>query len=125
MKKILSLGKWLFVLAFLLYTGLHFGLPEAGAEMIPSFLPARLFLNYATGICVTAFIVSCLIGKYDQLASLLMALYVFLTIIFIHIPRASENTNDMLNIFRNIMIIGALLMYAKAFAKDKFILTSA
>jgi uncharacterized membrane protein YphA (DoxX/SURF4 family) len=50
-----------------------------------------------------------------------MALYVLLTIFFIHIPRAADNTNDMLNIFRNIMVIGALLMYAKAFAKDRFL----
>lgn len=121
MSKILALGRWLFILSFLLYTGLHFGLPEAGAEMIPSFFPARVLLNYATGILVTAFIISCLIGKYDQLASLLMALYVLLTIFLIHIPRAAESTNDMLNIFRNIMVIGALLMYAKAFAKDRFL----
>jgi uncharacterized membrane protein YphA (DoxX/SURF4 family) len=121
MQKVLSLGKWLFVLSFLLYTGLHFGLPQVGADMIPSFFPARLFLNYATGILVTAFIISCLIGKYDQLASVLMALYVLFMIFLIHIPRASESTNDMLNIFRNIMVIGALLMYAKSFSKDQFI----
>jgi len=120
MQKVLSLGKWLFVLSFLLYTGLHFGLPQAGADMIPFFFPARLFLNYATGVLITAFIISCLIGKYDQLAAVLMALYVLLMIFFIHIPRASESSNDMLNIFRNIMVIGALLMYAKAFAKDRF-----
>lgn len=121
MRNILAAGRWLFILSFLLYTGLHFGLPEAGAEMIPSFFPARVLLNYVTGILVTAFIVSCLIGKYDQLASMLMALYVLLMIFFIHIPRAADNTNDMLNIFRNIMVIGALLMYAKAFAKDRFL----
>lgn len=121
MNKILALGRWLFILSFLLYTGLHFGLPEAGAEMIPSFFPVRLFLNYATGVLVTAFIISCVIGKYDQLASLLMALYVLLMIILIHVPRAASSTNDMLNIFRNIMVIGALLMYAKAFSKDRFL----
>lgn len=121
MKTIFASGRWLFILSFFLYTGLHFGLPEAGAEMIPSFFPARLFLNYATGVLVTAFIISCLIGKYDQLASSLMALYVLLTIFFIHIPRASSSTNDMLNIFRNIMVIGALLMYAKAFSRDRFL----
>lgn len=121
MNTIMGWGRWLFILSFLLYTGLHFGLPEAGAEMIPSFFPARLFLNYANGVLVTAFIISCLIGKYDQLASLLMALYVLLMIFLIHIPRASSNVNDMLNIYRNIMVIGALLMYAKGFSRDRFL----
>lgn len=121
MNTIMGWGRWLFILSFLLYTGLHFGLPQAGADMIPSFFPARLFLNYATGVLVTAFIISCVIGKYDQLASLLMALYVLLMIFLIHIPRASSSTNDMLNIFRNIMVIGALLMYAKGFSRDRFL----
>lgn len=121
MNTIMGWGRWLFILSFLLYTGLHFGLPQAGADMIPSFFPARLFLNYATGVLVTAFIISCVIGKYDQLASLLMAVYVLLMIFFIHIPRASSSTNDMLNIFRNIMVIGALLMYAKGFSRDRFL----
>lgn len=85
MQKVLATGKWLFILSFLLYTGLHFGLPQVGADMIPSFSGAT-FLNYATGVLVTAFIMSCFIGKYDQLASLLMALYVLLTIFLIHIP---------------------------------------
>lgn len=120
MNTIMGWGRWLFILSFLLYTGLHFGLPQAGADMIPSFFPAKLFLNYATGVLVTAFIISCVIGKYDQLASLLMALYVLLMIFLIHIPRASSSTNDMLNIFRNIMVIGALLMYAKGFSRDRF-----
>lgn len=120
MNTIMGWGRWLFVLSFLLYTGLHFGLPKVGADMIPLFIPGRLFLNYATGVLITTFILSCLMGKYDQLASLLMALYVLLMIFLIHIPRASTNNNDMLNIFRNIMVIGALLMYAKAFSKDRF-----
>jgi len=45
MQKVLATGKWLFILSFLLYTGLHFGLPQVGADMIPSFFPGRLFLE--------------------------------------------------------------------------------
>lgn len=48
-----------------------------------------------------------------------MALYVLLMIFMVHIPRAGTNENDMLNIFRNLMVIGALLVYAKYAAKDK------
>lgn len=119
MDKILNVGRYLFPLSFLLYVGLHFGLPQTGADMLPEWLPARLFWNYATGLLIAAFIVSCLIGKYDKLATLLMALYVLLTIFVIHLPNAATSQNDMLNIFRNIMVIGALLVYAKYAVKDK------
>lgn len=118
METILSLGRYLFPLSFLLYVGLHFGSPEVGASFVPAWLPAPLFWNYFTGVLILAFIVSCLAGKFDKLAAVLMALYVLLMIVIVHIPRATTYENDMLNIFRNLMVIGALLIYAKYVAKD-------
>jgi len=119
MEKILNAGRYIFPLSFLLYVGLHFGMPQVGASFVPSWLPVPLFWNYFTGILILAYIVSCLTVRYDKLATLLMAVYVLLMIIIVHIPRASTSENDMLNIFRNIMLIGALLLYAKYAAKDK------
>lgn len=112
-------GRYLFPLSFLLYVGLHIGMPQLGASFVPHWLPAPMFWNYFTALLILAFIISCLFGKYDKLASLLMALYVLLMIILVHIPRAATSENDMLNIFRNLMVIGALLVYAGYAAKDK------
>ncbi|MGV3599183.1 MAG: hypothetical protein ACO1PI_15065 [Bacteroidota bacterium] len=117
--KIVTIGRYLFPLSFLLYVGLHFANPVVGASFVPSWLPFPLFWNYFTGVLILLFIISCLLGKYDKLASILMALYVLLMIFMVHIPRAGTNENDMLNIFRNLMVIGALLVYAKYAAKDK------
>jgi uncharacterized membrane protein len=119
MERILALGKWLFLLPFTMYVILHFGKPDVGASFVPKALPFPLFWNYATGLCVLAFIVSGLMGKYDKLAALLMALYVLLMTFLVHLPRAATHENDLLNLFRNTMVIGALLMYASAFARDK------
>lgn len=118
MDKLLSIGRYLFPLSFLLYAGLHFGLPDAGAAMVPAWLPAPYFWNYFTGVLILAFIVSCLLGRFDKLSSVLMIMYVFLMIVIVHIPKASESENDMLNIFRNLMVIGALMIYARYVAKD-------
>ena len=82
-------------------------------------MPFLLFWNYATGVCVLLFIVSCVLGRFDKLAALLMALYVFLMILLVHVPRAATSENDLLNIFRNTIVIGGLLMYAGAYARDK------
>lgn len=117
--KITGLGRWLFIIPFLMYVLLHFGQPMIGASFVPSFLPYPLAWNYFTGLCIVAFLISTLIGKLDKLAALLMALYVFLMIFFVHVPRAATSENDLLNIFRNTMVTGALLMYAHAFARDK------
>ncbi len=85
---------------------------------MPSWLPFSYFWNYLTGSLILLFMVSCLIGKWDKLATVLMALYVLLMIFLVHLPRAATSENDMLNIFRNVMIIGALLVYARYAAKD-------
>lgn len=85
-------------------------------------------------VCILLFIISAVIGKYDKLAYSLMALYVILMAVLVHLPRAmgnelgSENMTadlvrekelEMVNFFRNIMITGALLAFAKFVAEDK------
>ena len=88
MDKILNLGKYIFPLSFLLYVGLHLGKPEVGASFVPDYIPFPLFWNYFTLACILLFIISAVIGKYDKLAYSLMALYVILMAVLVHLPRA-------------------------------------
>ncbi|MDX2129748.1 MAG: hypothetical protein SFU91_12005 [Chloroherpetonaceae bacterium] len=133
MKNIFHLGRYLFPLSFLLYVALHLGKPDVGASFVPDYLPFPYFWNYFTLVCILAFIVSAVIGKYDQLAYLLMALYVFLMALLVHLPRAMgfelgtemmaanlarEQELEMVNVFRNLMICGALLAFSGFIAKD-------
>lgn len=134
MDKILNLGKYLFPISFLLYVGLHLGKPEVGASFVPDYIPFPYFWNYFTLVCILLFIVSAVIGKYDKLAYTSMALYVILMAVLVHLPRAMgselrvenmtvdlarEKELEMVNFFRNIMVAGALLAFAKFIAKDK------
>lgn len=137
MEKFLNLGRWIFPISFLMYVGLHFGKPDVGAAFVPDYLPFPYFLNYFTAFCILAFIISALIGKYDKLAYTMMAVYVILMAVLVHLPRAmghelgtemmAENLNrekelEMVNFFRNIMVTGALLGFAKYVAKDNRII---
>lgn len=134
MNKILNLGKYLFPLSFLLYLGLHLGKPETGAAFVPDYLPFPFFWNYFTAVCVLLFITSAVIGKYDKLAYSLMALYTLLMALMVHLPRALgfesgletmmanpdvQKELEMVNVFRNLMVTGALLGFAKYVARDK------
>ncbi len=134
MDKILNAGKYIFPLSFLLYVGLHLGKPEVGAAFVPAYLPFPLFWNYFTLVCILLFIVSAVIGKYDKLAYSLMVFYVILMAFMVHLPRAMgneiavanmtadiarEKELEMVNFFRNIMVMGALMAFAKFVAKDK------
>ena len=137
MDKILHSGKYIFPLSFLLYVGLHLGKPAVGASFVPGYIPFPYFWNYFTLVCILLFIVSAVIGKYDKLSYSLMALYVLLMAVLVHLPRAmghelsTENMTadltrekelEMVNFFRNIMVTGALLAFAKFVAKDKRII---
>jgi hypothetical protein len=137
MDRILNLGKYIFPLSFLLYVGLHLGKPDVGASFVPDYIPFPYFWNYFTLVCIVLFIISALLGKYDKLAYTLMALYVILMGVLVHLPRAmghelsTENMTadlmrekelEMVNFFRNIMVTGALLGFAKFVAKDKSII---
>lgn len=137
MNQILNIGRWLFPLSFLLYVGLHLGKPEVGAAFVPDYLPYPYFWNYFTLVCIVLFIISALTGKYDKLAYTLMALYVLLMALLVHLPGAlgsrvsaemmsanaeREKELDMLNVFRNIMVAAALMGFARYVARDKRII---
>lgn len=137
MNQILSIGKWLFPLSFLMYVGLHLGKPETGADFVPDYLPFPLFWNYFTALCIVAFIISAVVGIYDKLAYSLMALYVLLMALLVHLPRSMgyelglesmtgnisrEMELEMVNIFRNIMVSAALMGFARYVAKDNRII---
>ena len=87
-----------------------------------------------TLVCILLFIISAVVGKYDKLAYCLMTVYVLLMAFLVHLPRAlgnefestlmtatidREKELEMVNFFRNIMVTGALLAFAKFVAKDK------
>lgn len=133
MDKILNMGRYIFPLSFLLYVGLHLGKPAVGAAFVPDYIPFPYFWNYFTLVCILVFIVSALMGKYDKLSYALMALYLILMAVLVHLPRAmghelgTENMTadlarekelEMVNFFRNIMVTGALLAFAKYVARD-------
>ena len=67
MDKLLNTGRYLFPLSFLLYIGLHLGKPAVGASFVPAFIPFPYFWNYFTALCILAFIVSAVFGRYDKL----------------------------------------------------------
>lgn len=134
MDKILSWGRYIFPLSFLLYVGLHLGKPEVGASFVPNFIPFPYFWNYFTLVCILAFIISAVSGKYDKLAYVCMTIYVLLMAVLVHLPRAMgtdvdpagmmlsaerEKELEMVNVFRNIMVAGALIGFARWVAKDK------
>jgi uncharacterized membrane protein len=87
-------GRYLFALSFSFYVLLHLSLPEVGVKLyVPGYLPFPYFGNYFTGLCLLAFIVSSLLGKWDKLSALLLVAYLVLVAVLIHLPKALFGTD--------------------------------
>ncbi|SEJ82336.1 hypothetical protein SAMN05192553_1209 [Cyclobacterium xiamenense] len=120
MKTILNLGKWLFILPFAVFGFLHFGPLEFTIDYIPDYLPFKVFWIYFSGACLIAFAASAAFKKFDKLASVLLALELILFVLLIHIPKAIEGDFvQFIGIFRDTVMAGAALIYAKFVASDQ------
>ena len=120
MNKLIFLGKWFFILPFFAFGILHFGPLEFSVPYVPTWLPVPAFWVYFVGVCFMLFVISAVTRWYDKLASLLLALCLFLFVILIHIPGAvGGDFKSVIGSLRDLVMCGAALMYAGQFAEDK------
>lgn len=119
MNKIITLGKWLFIIPFAVFGVLHFGPLEFSLPYVPSWLPFPAFWVYFVGVCLFGFAVSASIRKLDKLASLLLATLLLVFVCTIHIPKAISG--DFLGVIatsRDVCMAGASMLYGAFVAKD-------
>lgn len=114
MNAITGLGKYLFAIPFAIFGIMHFAAAGDMAGMTPGGAP----MVYFTGLCLLAASVSMLIGKFDKLAAVLLAIMLLLFAFIVHAPNMGENPSEMGNILKNLALAGAALMYAHSMAKD-------
>lgn len=122
MNAIYGLGKYLFAIPFAIFGIFHFMHAEAMAGMAFG----QTILVYITGVCLILAAVSILIGKYDRLATVLLALMLILFVLLIHLKGATGGGDgaqaSMSAMLKDIMLAGAALLYAKNEAKDHSII---
>jgi hypothetical protein len=116
---ILGFGKWLFILPFAMFGISHFMNADDVGKMAPF---GGAGMSYFTGACMLAFVVSAFMGKYDKLAAILLALFVLLCIVFIHVPAiSSTDPMPMIAALKDLTMMGGAFMYAQNYAKDNSI----
>ena len=118
---ITSLGKWLFILPFIVFGFMHLAKADQMTGLVPAYMPGGSMWIYLTGLAQIAFALSVIIGKYDKLAALLCALMLFIFILTLHLPGLSSfQMSDlaMRNMLKDLGLIAGALMYAHAFARD-------
>ncbi|MFZ1705539.1 MAG: hypothetical protein WAT79_14415 [Saprospiraceae bacterium] len=116
MDKLISYGKYLFVIPFAAFGIMHFMNADAMAGMAPG----GAVMVYISGLCLILASVSILIGKYDKLASVLLAVLLLLFMIP-HYQAMSTDESQLFHILKNLGLAGGALMYS-SMAKDNSII---
>ncbi|MBK6362047.1 MAG: DoxX family protein [Saprospiraceae bacterium] len=112
MNSLISLGKYFFAIPFAIFGIMHF----VGADQMAGMAPGGVIMVYISGLCLILAAVSIIIGKYDKLASVLLAVLLILFLIP-HFQNLSTNEAELFNILKNVSLAGGALLYA-SIAKD-------
>lgn len=112
MNSLISLGKYFFAIPFAVFGILHF----MGAEGMAGMAPGGIIMVYASGLFLILASLSIILGKFDKLASVLLAALLLLFLIP-HFQNLSNNEAEIFNILKNFSLAGGALMYA-SMAKD-------
>jgi uncharacterized membrane protein YphA (DoxX/SURF4 family) len=76
-------------------------------------------LVYISGIALIAAALSIMVGKFDRLATVLLAFMLLLFVGLIHFKKAINGDQmAMISMLKDLMLAGAALLYAKNEAKD-------
>jgi putative oxidoreductase len=85
---------------------------------VPRFIPYSKFFIYVTGALLIAAAVSFLINKYVRVAGILLAIFLLLIVLTVHVPAMTNLTGDehvsiiMTNLVKDTGLAGAALIIA-------------
>ncbi len=125
MNAVLNLGKYIFAIPFAIFGVMHLMNADAMAGMAPF---GGAIVVYITGIALIAAAVSIIIGKMDKLATALLALFLLLTVLFVHAKGLSNAADEMAsatamgNLLKDLALAGAAMLYASHSAKDNAVI---
>ena len=101
------------------YFGINHFLQGTGLQnTVPRFIPYSIFWIYLTGILLIAAAVAILIGKQTRIAGILLAVFLMLIVLTVHLPAVMNSSGDarvsiaLTNLLKDTGLAGAALMIA-------------
>jgi uncharacterized membrane protein YphA (DoxX/SURF4 family) len=119
MKPLVKAGRYIYAIPFLIFGLFHFMNAGQMSGMLSGW-PAPTLLVYISGVALIAAGISIITGIMARLASLLLALLLFIFIVSLHIPALVADPSaqsTMTNLLKDMALMGAALSYAGIFKK--------
>ena len=86
-------------------------------KQMPRFIPYSIFWVYLTGVLLIAAAIALLINKYVRVAGILLAIFLILIVVTVHIPAMTNVTEERVsiivtNLVKDTGLAGAALIIA-------------
>ena len=106
---------------------MHFMNAQIMADyVVPAYMPAKVVWVYLSGAGLIGAAVAMYIGKYDKLASALLAVMLLLIVLMVHLPGAMAGgegaTNSMSMLLKDLGLMAGAMIYAQSLAKDRSVI---
>jgi len=112
-----KIGQYLFALPMAVFGLMHFMNGQMMAGMVP--IPGGVIWVYVTGACLIAAAVAIIVGKHAVLACQLLAVFLILTAVSVHLPTVmGGDQGAMGQILKDIALAGGALVLSGVFASE-------
>lgn len=121
MKQMTTVGRILFALPFAVFGINHFIMMDYYMGMLTSFIPKTGWVMVLTGIIMIAASISIITRQYVRLATVILAILLFIFILTIHIPHLIEGvdrTATLIALLKDISLLGGSLMIAGIYSAE-------
>jgi hypothetical protein len=89
----------------------HFGFAEFVKDLIPDFIPFKLFFTYFAAVCLLLAGIGLLIPRFQKLAALLSGIQITGWFLLLHLPRAfTIGADDWIGVGESLAIAGICFM---------------
>ena len=107
-----TIGRIIFALTIAFFGIAHLTNAQSMAQMIPSLSGMAVPVVYITGACLLAAAVSFILNRYSFYAGILLAVFLFLVILLIHLPGMSSPDAMMAQTSMSMMLKDAAIASA-------------
>ncbi len=116
MNDLKNVGRIIFAIPFAIFGIMHFMKAGDMSSMVPSWVPGGVFWVYVIGLALLAAAISIILKKQIYLASVLLAVLLFVFILTMHLPTImGGNQMAMGNLLKDMSLAGGALLIAGLF----------
>lgn len=92
--KLIVLGRVLYAAPLALFGAEHLVAAQFIMQVVPPWMPGRLFWTYFVGLCLLAAALSIVLAMHVRWSAALLTIMFFLFVAMIHLPNAAANPRD-------------------------------